>query len=140
MYCVLSNASRRRGTISLPQQKWTRLKDLRRCFDSLDLFYWVVISWLACLVQNYQPEVLDFIDEAKHKEKDKQSQKCKLLKLIWMVIINFERLRAPNATKALYSSNLEMLLTTLFQNRNISIESGESVSDATSRDAAALCL
>lgn len=52
-------------------------------------------------------------------------------------IINFERLRAPNAIETLFSSNFEMLLTIMFQDHNISIESGETVSDATSRAAAA---
>ncbi|KAI8983788.1 hypothetical protein BDB01DRAFT_850445 [Pilobolus umbonatus] len=80
---------------------------------------------------------IDFIDEEKYKEKYKQSEWYQLLKLIWIVIINFERLRAPNATETLFSSNFEMLLTIMFQGHNISIQSGETVSCATLRAAAA---
>lgn len=57
--------------------------------------------------------------------------------LYFFRIIDFERLSAPNATETLFSSNFEMLLTIMFQDRNISIESGEIVSDATSRAATA---
>lgn len=52
-------------------------------------------------------------------------------------IINFERLRSPNATESVFSSNFELLLTIMFQGDNIFVKSGETVSDATSRAAAA---
>lgn len=106
----------------------------RETFDYIDSLF---DSLLLYQLDTNTNRVLDFIDEAKYQEKDKQSEKYKLLKLIWMLIINFERLRAPNATEALFSSNFEMLLTILFQGHNISIESGETVSDSTSRAAAA---
>ncbi|KAL7322214.1 hypothetical protein PS15p_211868 [Mucor circinelloides] len=94
-------------------------------------------SLLLYQLEQVKTQIIDFIDEEKYKEKDKQSERYKLLKLIWIVIIKFERLRALNATEALFSSNFEMLLTIMFQDHNISIESSETVSDATSRAAAA---
>ncbi|CAO3685412.1 unnamed protein product [Rhizopus stolonifer] len=81
--------------------------------------------------------VVDFIDGEKYKEKDKQSEHYMLLKLIWMVIINFEKTRTPNRTEASFSSSFELLLTILFQGQDISIESGETVSEATLRAVAA---
>ncbi|CEP13431.1 hypothetical protein, partial, partial [Parasitella parasitica] len=50
---------------------------------------------------------------------------------------NFDRLKADNATETLFSANFELLLTIMFEGDNISIESGETVSEATSRAAAA---
>ena len=57
--------------------------------------------------------------------------------MLHLSIVNFERLRAPNATEVLFSSSFELLLTILFQGHNISIVSGETVSEATLRAAAA---
>ncbi|KAI8053571.1 hypothetical protein BDF21DRAFT_169170 [Thamnidium elegans] len=94
-------------------------------------------SLLVYQLDSNTNRVINFIDEEKYKEKDKQSERYKLLKLIWIIINNFERLRVPNATETLFSSNFEFLLTIIFQGDNISIESGETVSEATSRAATA---
>ncbi|KAI9470963.1 MAG: hypothetical protein EXX96DRAFT_543013 [Benjaminiella poitrasii] len=74
----------------------------------------------------------------KYKEKDKQSERYKLLKLIWIVQVKYILiLRVPKATENLFSSNFGLLLTIIFQSDNISIESSETVSEVTSHAAAA---
>ncbi|GAA5796915.1 hypothetical protein HPULCUR_002293 [Helicostylum pulchrum] len=59
------------------------------------------------------------------------------LTILSLIPAKMNRLRAPNATEALFSPNFELLISIMFEGHNISVVSGETVSDATSRAVAA---
>ncbi|CEP14842.1 hypothetical protein [Parasitella parasitica] len=116
------------------------MSDQKKAFESIatpEMIDSLFDSMLIYQMDLNTDRVIDFIDGEKYKEKDKHSERYKLLKLIWIVINNFDRLKADNATETLFSANFELLLTIMFEGDNISIESGETVSEATSRAAAA---